>query len=209
MRYITQNLSGSVSTPEIGSIATFEYFNTLQEYTAIIEVPHNITDIIGDSVLEVNVSIVPDIEKFSIVKLLLTESAYDVYYGQYNWTIAEAVCSLRGGHIASVASTFHRHRLQSYIENIDAKEYIIWVGKTHETGNTSNSRCQMSWKGKLLVEPCHMQHYVACSRPTEMTIYPGTQLVFTSENISTAAIMIKWTSYPTYEGEKLFKKEMF
>ena len=44
---VSRELSGSVSTPGLGSIPPPNYYKERHEYTAVIELPHNITDVIG------------------------------------------------------------------------------------------------------------------------------------------------------------------
>ena len=53
-------LSGSVSTPELGSIALPDYYNERHEYTAVIELPYNISDVMGDGALIIDVEVVLD-----------------------------------------------------------------------------------------------------------------------------------------------------
>ena len=58
--FVSKELSGSVSTPGLGSLPPPNYYKERHEYTAVIELPLNITDVIGDGALVVDVGIVPD-----------------------------------------------------------------------------------------------------------------------------------------------------
>ena len=58
--FVTKAISGNVSSPDLGSQATIDYYKGTQEYTAVIELPQNITEIFGNSTLTVNVSIPQD-----------------------------------------------------------------------------------------------------------------------------------------------------
>ena len=56
--FVSKDLSGgSVSTPGLGAALPADYNMTKHEYTAVIELPYNITDIIGDGVLVFDVDI--------------------------------------------------------------------------------------------------------------------------------------------------------
>merc|ERR1712240_813028 len=59
MELVSKDLEGSVSTPGLGSLPPPNYYKERQEYTAVIELPHNITEVIGDGALVVDVDIVP------------------------------------------------------------------------------------------------------------------------------------------------------
>ena len=60
MELVSRNLTGSVTTPGPGSLTFLDYYKERVEYTAIVELPHNISDIIGDGALLVDIQIVPD-----------------------------------------------------------------------------------------------------------------------------------------------------
>ena len=60
MELVSRNLAGSVTTPGLGSLTYPDYYKERFEYTAIVELPHNIIDIIGDGALQVDIQIVPD-----------------------------------------------------------------------------------------------------------------------------------------------------
>ena len=58
MELVSKDLEGSVSTPGLGSLPPPNYYKERHEYTAVIELPHNITDVIGDDILVVDVRMV-------------------------------------------------------------------------------------------------------------------------------------------------------
>merc|ERR1712012_175531 len=70
---VSKDLEGSVSTPGLGSLPPPNYYKERHEYTAVIELPHNITDIIGNGALAVDVDIVPDYQSISQVEVLSGE----------------------------------------------------------------------------------------------------------------------------------------
>ena len=56
MELVSKDLEGSVSTPGLGSLPPPNYYKERHEYTAVIELPHNITEVIGDGALVIRVS---------------------------------------------------------------------------------------------------------------------------------------------------------
>ena len=73
MELVSKDLEGSVSTPGLGSLPPPNYYKERHEYTAVIELPHNITEVIGDGALVVDVDIVPDNQRESHVEMLTGE----------------------------------------------------------------------------------------------------------------------------------------
>ena len=69
MELVSKDLEGSVSTPGLGSLPPPNYYKERHEYTAVIELPHNITEVIGDGALVVDVDIVPDNQSEGHVEL--------------------------------------------------------------------------------------------------------------------------------------------
>ena len=139
---VSKNLTGSLSTPGLNSQATIEYLHEKQEFTAIIELPHNITDIIGDGALIVDVDIFPDREKQSEIKLLGTEFMPEFPSDNFiTWAQAEEYCTSNGGELPSADGTFNNYRLQSYrswaLEDLMAslialygtEDFPIWVAR--------------------------------------------------------------------------------
>ena len=62
MELVSKDLEGSVSTPGLGSLPPPNYYKERHEYTAVIELPHNITDAIDTLVVDLDVTI-PDIRQ--------------------------------------------------------------------------------------------------------------------------------------------------
>ena len=69
MELVSKDLEGSVSTPGLGSLPPPNYYKERHEYTAVIELPHNITEVIGDWSLVVDIDIVRDNQSKSRVEV--------------------------------------------------------------------------------------------------------------------------------------------
>ena len=54
---VHRSVSGSVSTPGLGFLAPSDYYNERHEYTAVIELPYNISDVMGDGALIIDVEV--------------------------------------------------------------------------------------------------------------------------------------------------------
>ena len=77
--FVSKELSGSVSTPGLGSLPPPNYYKERHEYTAVIELPRNITDVIETLVVDVDVT-VPDNQPESGVELLSADPKLDSTY---------------------------------------------------------------------------------------------------------------------------------
>ena len=135
--FVSRNIPGRVSTPGVGSLAPPVYYKERHEYTAVIELPHNITDVIGDGALVVDVDVKdPDNLSESGVELLTTSPRLEINSVRMNWTSAEAFCVDKGGHLASVSSRHHWYKIWSLLslQFIDtlavATNDKIWLGGT-------------------------------------------------------------------------------
>ena len=102
------------------------YCKKKHEYTAVIELPHNIIDIIGDGRFVVDITVN---ESQSDVQLLLTEPKLEFNKKWKAWNSSEAHCVAKGGHLVSSPSPFHWYRLQSFVGK---KQY--WIGGTDKKG---------------------------------------------------------------------------
>ena len=93
---------GNVSTPGLGLTAPPNYFKERHEYTAVFELPYNISDVIGNSSLVVDVDVmIPDSAGLRTgVELIKSNDPRLIrgYYVKMNWTAAEAFCVSKGGH---------------------------------------------------------------------------------------------------------------
>ena len=69
MELVSKDLEGSVSTPGLGSLPPPNYYKERHEYTAVIELPHNITEVIGDEAFVINIKIVSDDQSKGHVEL--------------------------------------------------------------------------------------------------------------------------------------------
>ena len=198
------------------------YYKERHEYTAVIELSHNITDIIGDDALVIDVGIVPDNRTENLVELLSGASKLEYNKMEMSWNEAEDFCVSKGGHLASVASHCWR-KLQAYIAHHDLYDEPIWFGgrgrkeeRTDEAIDgewtwtdgskwseehwgqgrplTSGWNCLYSFNDEWYAESCHSPLVSICSLPTRIELTNVTRLVFTSENISTPAIQFRWVT---------------
>ena len=132
---VSRDLSGSVTTPGFGLIAPPEFYKERHEYTAVIELPYNITDVLGNGTFVVEVDITsPDQE----VELLTTNLNYEFNHIEMNWTGAEAFCVSKGGHLASVSTPQDWQKLQEFYAQVlpEGRDYddflYLWLGGTDQ-----------------------------------------------------------------------------
>ena len=145
-----------------------------------------------------------------------------------SWNEAENFCASKGGHLASVTSSFHQRRIKAFMEKKGIQSPSnIWLGGTdyevegewtwsdgskwgytywrsNEPTNASDENCLLSnrWKNwRWYDEPCDAKYPFICNVGTKMTLSSDTQLVFTSENISIPAIKFRWVSEPIRQTE--------
>ena len=74
--FVSKELSGSVSTPGLGSLPPPDYYKERHEYTAVIELPHNITDVIDTLVVDVDVTIPDNLPNSGVEVLTELESTH-------------------------------------------------------------------------------------------------------------------------------------
>ena len=55
--FVSKALSGEVSTPQLGSPSPPDFHQERHEYAAVIEMPYDITDVIGGGALVVDVTV--------------------------------------------------------------------------------------------------------------------------------------------------------
>ena len=195
--FVSKDLAGSVSTPGLHSQATIENIKQKQEFTAIIELPNNISDIIGDGAFIVDVDVVPNDEKDVYIKLLQTEFWPFPYDKPRTWEQAEEYCTSRGGVLASVDGTLNKYKLQSYMSLVFAaqwKNIALWVARPW-----FEDICPFFLNDKLFEPNCNNNEvpYICNTSPAETSINSSTQLVFTSKNISNfmSGIIVRWSAY--------------
>ena len=130
MELVRKDLEGSVSTPGLGSLPPPNYYKKRHEYTAVIELPHNIAEVIGDGALVVDIDIVPDDQSKGHVELSTGEPRLEYNNMRMNWIAAEKFCVSKGGHLASVTSSSNWQRLQSFMARF--RYPTVWLGGTEE-----------------------------------------------------------------------------
>ena len=226
---VSKDLEESISTPGLGSLPPPNYYKEMHEYTAVIELPHNISDIIGDEALVVDVDLGDENQSKCQVELLVGEPRLEVNNMKMNWSTAEEFCVSKGGHIAPVTSPNHWQKLKGFIASKDLAEQTVWLGGTNhaEEGKWSwtdgstwcaekwwpgspvlggvNNSCLLSYANHHWREsPCNGKCRSICSLPTITSLKLDNQLVFTSENISTMpAIQVRWVAKPSTEDEEV------
>ena len=132
--FVSRELFGSVSTPGLGAdLPSTDYNKKRHEYIAVIDLPYNITDDIGDGALVVEVDVVNPLDNQSAdygVELLAADLHYEYSSIERYWKDSVAFCTSRGGHLASVSSPYVWQRLEQLLaeESNDAK--YIWLGGT-------------------------------------------------------------------------------
>ena len=95
-----------------------------EKFIAIIELPYNISDDIGDGVLQVDIDIgSSDAE----VEVLTMDMHYEYIDVNMSWTEAEAHCVNKGGHLASASNPGDWETLQDLIARKEAKQRV-WLG---------------------------------------------------------------------------------
>ena len=214
--FVSKKLSGSVSTPGLGSLPPPDYYKEEHEYTAVIELPHNITAMVVD----IDVTI-PDNQRESGVEALMAGNPKLEYNSKsMNWTSAEAFCMSKGGHLASVTSPHSLYKLHTFIAEKDIRESHLWLGGTdlEEEGNWRwsdgskwstwmdnwgpaqpnggtdqgclQARCDdgLEWSDKS----CGDELSSICKLSTYME--NDIQLMFTGKNLSQPALQFKWAS---------------
>ena len=222
-QFVSRYLSGSVSTPRFDTVAPANYYKERHDYTAVIELPHNITDVIGSGALVVDVDVtVPEVQPEAEVELLTAQMQLVYYETRLTWPLAEAHCVSLGGHLASFTSPDDWNRLQSLISNKKAQKRQVWLGfndleKEGEWISTDgrkwptkhrkwapskifghrNKNCICTQEGVLIDLQCRGKKFnFICSEPTRRSIKVDSQLVFTSKNISAPVLEFKWNTKP-------------
>ena len=103
--FVSKHLSGKVATPGLDSSSPPSYQQESHEYTAVIELPHNIEDLLADAALIVDIDVtIPKGQRNVGVELLTMQRKLKYYDISLNWTSAEAHCVSKGGHLVSFTS---------------------------------------------------------------------------------------------------------
>ena len=188
-----------------------------------LDLPKNIVDLVGEGELVISV------ENKSEVEISFTQSTLEYNNVSLNWSAAEEFCVLNGGHLASGASPYHQRRLESFISYNALTNLSIWIGERDEANDEkgiwsigtsigslsikskwlqpkSGAKCLTSHQGKRSNHPCDQQYPSICTIPTMITLKTNTKVVFTSKNISTDAIKVRWLAQPLSQD---FRKSDF
>ena len=155
--FITKELQGSVSTPGLGSSAPSDYYNEGHEYTVVTELPYNITSIIGDGAMVVDIDVtVPDNQLTRGVELRTTELMLEYNSMELDWFDAESYCVAKGGHLASMSSNDQWQRLPTFLDENGIQLTNLWFGgkyeKTYREGYWSWSD-EREWTAEAYWEP--------------------------------------------------------
>ena len=94
---VTRKMSGKLTTAPSSSDHNMEK----EKFTVIIELPYNISDDIGDGVLQVDINLSSSDAE---VEVLTMELHYEYIDVNMSWTEAEAHCVSKGGHLASAST---------------------------------------------------------------------------------------------------------
>ena len=221
--------SGSISTPGLGSITPPNYYKERHEYTAVIELPYNITEVIGSSSLVVDVDVTnPDDQMTEGVEFLTSNNPkLSKEWAKRNWTAAEDYCVSKGGHLASLASPHHWHWISKFIHHNSYADVSFWIGGRNDDEWTWSDGTKWSWIHSmknlaqagsaqqcvnlyfspwwtiyLRNDSCDKEYYSICSVPTRTLITSDRQLVFIAENLTMSELAFKWSSVPATEENK-------
>ena len=96
MYFVSKDITGDVSTPGLGSVSPPNYCKEKLDYTVVIELPHDIIDVIGDGALVVDVDIVPDSKRTIEVEFLTGEPKLEYNNISMNWSADEEFCVSKG-----------------------------------------------------------------------------------------------------------------
>ena len=117
---VTRKMSGELTVTPSSSDHNMEK----EKFIAIIELPYNISDDIGDGVLQVDINLSSSDAE---VEVLTMELHYEYIDVNMSWTEAEAHCVSKGGHLASASNPGDWETLQDLIERKEAKQRV-WLG---------------------------------------------------------------------------------
>ena len=120
--FVSSELSGTVSTPGLGKVLNGS--NYIHEYKAVINLPHNVTKILGDAALVVDLDVTvtqPDngVELWS--------SDLEWAFRTANWREAELDCLSKGGHLARATSSLKQQKIEAFF--VDKNKYLsfkVW-----------------------------------------------------------------------------------
>ena len=113
---VSTELEGTFTTPGFNTTPPSNYYDKRHKFTATIELPANITQIIKDGALVVDLKVlVPDDQTGNGVEIMTTGPKLEYNSNVTFWQNAEDSCVSKGGHLASVPTLFHWLRMQDFI----------------------------------------------------------------------------------------------
>ena len=213
-------------TTYLGQTPSPDYYEKMHKFTAVVELPKNFTKIMGDGALVVDLDVsFPDGQSGNEVQVLTTGPKLEYFNFARDWFNAENYCVYKGGHLASVPSSYHWRRLQDFISE-QGLEKDLWLGGSDEKvegdwrwsdGNKwwsdeeiwyANMPTEMKWQNclktryrKWYQRECSDELAFVCGIPSTERILKDTQLLFTSENLTTSGIQFSWVSQPLKKGQ--------
>ena len=177
------------------------------EYAAVIEMPYDITDVIGGGALVVDVTVS---ESSAGVEFVTAERKLEFYDEEMDWTSAEAYCISQGGHLASFTSPDEWKNLFSLLDRKHDMSTMnpTWIGLTDEekegewvwsdgskwsrehhwnwasvdTTGGSTQNCLIAYtssnEGQMSDNKCYLDRTFVCSVPTRLPIREASKTNF-------------------------------
>ena len=131
--FVSRELSGTVSTPRLGKVLNNRSQNREQEYTVVLNLPDNVTNLLGDSMFVIDIN----------VTLTSLDSGAELWSSYLEWTYkkptwedAEVLCMSwwpEGGHLAKIKSPFVWQNAQALFSKHESKS--AWLGGFYNTRN--------------------------------------------------------------------------
>ena len=212
--FVSSEISGTVSTPGLGNSKNDSHETQKKEYTAVLNLPDNILDILDDGALVVDIDVTV---AQSDSRVQLWSSGLSKQYGTSSWGGAQMVCMTKGGHIPSVTSSVQWQKVQDFLA--EHKLTSAWLGGsdkrreaewfwsdgrkwsfTHWAAGQPDNKgfdedCLMTENGTWVDTSCdNLNVAVVCEVPKLVHIESDTQLIFTRDNVSNPALQLTWTS---------------
>ena len=177
MEIVSNQLSGTVSTPWLGDLRKNSNYNEEHEYTAVINMPNNITDILDDAalvVVDIDVTITHPKSKAE----LWTSGLYWVSWHEMNWRDAELYCLSIGGHLASAKSSFEWQNVETTLKKYNISAWLGGSDKRKESEWLWSDGSKMSYTNWAPGQPDNKTDE-DCLVPWWQTMVCGTILLVT------------------------------
>ena len=130
IEFVTEELSGSIYTPDLGSFPSSDATTKGHKYNALIQMPNNITDALSGLSLVVDIDI-GDSKSDSVVELWITNLYLDGSSAETQKN-AELICLAKGGHLPVIDSHYRQQRLQAFIAQEKLTSDTFWLGASDE-----------------------------------------------------------------------------